>query len=198
MLLLLPAVLAAVSHPLPFLFRPAPLHRFSVPYRRQYNLLSGESVTADLYVSAMPVDIVKKLMPEPWYNMPSGFFSRMDKLVGVPVINIHIWFDRKLTTGAQMRAGIVLWAGFSPRALLLSPAAVTGCCGSCCTMRRTPLRVLHPTSRCLLAPTSVPMPLLCPCPPLPAVDHLLFSRSPLLSVYADMSTTCKEYYDTEK
>jgi hypothetical protein len=127
-LLLLPAVLAAVSHPLPFLFRPAPLHRFSVPYRRQYNLLSGESVTADLYVSAMPVDIVKKLMPEPWYNMPSGFFSRMDKLVGVPVINIHIWFDRKLTTGAQMRAGIVLWAGFSPRALLLSPAAVAGCC----------------------------------------------------------------------
>jgi hypothetical protein len=30
------------------------------------------------------------------------------------------------------------------------------------------------------------------------VDHLLFSRSPLLSVYADMSTTCREYYDTEK
>merc|ERR1712127_473284 len=30
------------------------------------------------------------------------------------------------------------------------------------------------------------------------VDHLCFSRSPLLSVYADMSTTCKEYYDTEK
>ncbi len=25
------------------------------------------------------------------------------------------------------------------------------------------------------------------------VDHLTFSRSPLLSVYADMSTTCKEY-----
>lgn len=45
----------------------------------------------------------------------------------MPVINIHIWFDRKLTT----------------------------------------------------------------------VDHLLFSRSPLLSVYADMSTTCKEYYDTK-
>jgi hypothetical protein len=50
-----------------------------------------------------------------------GTCRRMDKLVGVPVINIHIWFDRKLTT----------------------------------------------------------------------VDHLLFSRSPLLSVYADMSTTCR-------
>jgi len=72
------------------------------------------------------VDIMKKLMPKQWYEKP--FFSKLDKLVGVPVINIHIWFDRKLTT----------------------------------------------------------------------VDHLLFSRSPLLSVYADMSTTCKEYYDTEK
>lgn len=93
---------------------------------KQFNLLDGESITGDLYVSAMPVDIMKKLMPDPWYQKP--FFSKLDKLKGVPVINIHIWFDRKLTT----------------------------------------------------------------------VDHLLFSRSPLLSVYADMSTTCKEYYDTEK
>merc|ERR1712125_248598 len=30
---------------------------------------------------------------------------------------------------------------------------------------------------------------------LKAVDHLCFSRSPLLSVYADMSVTCKEYED---
>lgn len=93
---------------------------------KQYNLLNGESITADLYVSAMPVDIVKKLMPEPWGKM--DFFRKLDKLVGIPVINIHIWFDRKLTT----------------------------------------------------------------------VDHLLFSRSPLLSVYADMSTTCKEYKDPNK
>jgi 15-cis-phytoene desaturase len=46
----------------------------------------------------------------------------------VPVINIHLWFDRKLTE----------------------------------------------------------------------IDHLLFSRSPLLSVYADMSNTCKEYEDPER
>ena len=48
------------------------------------------------------------------------YYSKLEKLVGVPVINVHLWFDRKLTT----------------------------------------------------------------------VDHLLFSRSDLLSVYADMSTTC--------
>ena len=74
----------------------------------------------------LAVDIVKLLTPEPWKQMP--YFKQLNGLEGVPVINIHIWFDRKLST----------------------------------------------------------------------VDHLLFSRSNLLSVYADMSVTCKEYYDTEK
>ncbi len=53
---------------------------------------------------------------------------QLDGLFGVPVINIHLWFDRKLTT----------------------------------------------------------------------VDHLLFSKSPLLSVYADMSLTCKGYHNDER
>ena len=91
-----------------------------------FSMVDGSSVSADLYVSSAPVDIMKRLLPAAWYQMP--FFKQMDGLEGVPVINIHIWFDRKLTT----------------------------------------------------------------------VDHLLFSRSPLLSVYADMSTTCKEYHDDQK
>lgn len=66
---------------------------------------------------------MKLMTPQPWSSMP--YFEKLHGLEGVPVINIHIWFDRKLTT----------------------------------------------------------------------VDHLLFSRSPLLSVYADMSTTCREYAD---
>jgi len=88
-------------------------------------LTSGETVLADAYVSAVPVDIMKLLVPEPWAR--DSYFTKLEGLEGVPVINVHLWFDRKLTT----------------------------------------------------------------------VDHLLFSRSPLLSVYADMSTTCKEYYSTE-
>jgi len=87
---------------------------------------SGEKVVADEYVSAMPVDIVKRMTPEKWQNMP--YFRQFDELEGIPVINLHMWFDRKLQ----------------------------------------------------------------------AVDHLCFSRSPLLSVYADMSVTCKEYYDPDK
>eukprot|EP00897_Mesotaenium_endlicherianum_P003996 jgi/Mesen1/3624/ME000020S03153 len=91
-----------------------------------FKMAGGEVVTADLYVSAMPVDPLKLIIPPAWQKEP--FFQKLDGLEGVPVINVHIWFDRKLTT----------------------------------------------------------------------VDHLLFSRSPLLSVYADMSTTCKGYHDDNK
>lgn len=87
---------------------------------------SGEKIVADEYISAMPVDIMKRFVPKKWANMP--YFRQFDELEGIPVINLHMWFDKKLK----------------------------------------------------------------------AVDHLCFSRSPLLSVYADMSVTCKEYYDTEK
>jgi len=89
-------------------------------------LLKGnEILTGDYYISAMPVDAVKKLTPDEWRD--EEYFSKMKGLIGVPVINIHIWFDRKLST----------------------------------------------------------------------VDNLIFSRSKLLSVYADMSETCKGYADTD-
>jgi 15-cis-phytoene desaturase len=93
---------------------------------KHYKMVDGSIIKADIYLSSAPVDIMKRLLPKPWQAMP--FFDKLNGLKGVPVINIHIWFDRKLTT----------------------------------------------------------------------VDHLLFSRSPLLSVYADMSTTCNEYMDPKK
>lgn len=88
---------------------------------RGFRLRGEEVFTADIYVSAMPVDPFKLLLPESWREIE--FFQKLEGLEGVPVINLHLWFDRKLTD----------------------------------------------------------------------IDHLLFSRSPLLSVYADMSNTCKEY-----
>ncbi|MFM7578011.1 MAG: FAD-dependent oxidoreductase, partial [Microcystaceae cyanobacterium] len=63
---------------------------------------------------------------EAWRDRPE--FQKLQGLEGVPVINLHLWFDRKLTD----------------------------------------------------------------------IDHLLFSRSPLLSVYADMSNTCKEYSNPDR
>jgi len=86
----------------------------------------GSTVVADEYVSAVPCDIFKRMLPKAWSQIP--YFRQVDELEGIPVINLHMWFDRKLK----------------------------------------------------------------------AVDHLCFSRSPLLSVYADMSVTCKEYYDEEQ
>ncbi len=85
-----------------------------------------ELFTADLYVSAMAVDPLKVMLPEAWREIDC--FKKLEGLEGVPVINIHLWFDRKLTD----------------------------------------------------------------------IDHLLFSRSPLLSVYADMSNTCKAYADPNR
>ncbi|HEY9813534.1 MAG TPA: 15-cis-phytoene desaturase [Candidatus Sericytochromatia bacterium] len=88
---------------------------------REKNGTASEVVTADAYVSAMPVDPLKVMLPEPWKQME--YFQKLEGLEGVPVINVHLWFDRKLTQ----------------------------------------------------------------------IDHLLFSRSPLLSVYADMSNACRGY-----
>lgn len=93
---------------------------------RGLNGAPDEIVTADLYVSALSVDVFKVLMPQPWKGMP--FFQKLEGLEGVPVINLHLWFDRKLTD----------------------------------------------------------------------IDHLLFSRSDILSVYADMSITCKAYEDPDR
>ncbi|MEH2236516.1 15-cis-phytoene desaturase [Nostoc sp.] len=88
---------------------------------RGLNGAEDEVFTADVYVSAISVDPLKVMLPKPWKQME--FFKKLEGLEGVPVINLHLWFDRKLTE----------------------------------------------------------------------IDHLLFSRSPLLSVYADMSNTCREY-----
>ncbi|WP_250122544.1 15-cis-phytoene desaturase [Chroococcidiopsis sp. CCMEE 29] len=88
---------------------------------RGLNGAEDEVLTADSYVSAMPVDPLKVMLPAAWKQME--YFQKLEGLEGVPVINVHLWFDRKLTD----------------------------------------------------------------------IDHLLFSRSPLLSVYADMSNTCRQY-----
>jgi 15-cis-phytoene desaturase len=93
-------------------------------------LVSGEVVTGDHYVSAMAVDAFKLTIPDVWLSneRTKGFFNQLNELKGIPVINVHIWFDRKL---------------------------------------------------------------------LP-YDGLVFSRSKLLSVYADMSECCAEYADKHK
>uniref|UniRef100_A0A803KQS6 Phytoene dehydrogenase n=1 Tax=Chenopodium quinoa TaxID=63459 RepID=A0A803KQS6_CHEQI len=52
-------------------------------------LTNGKEVRGDAYVSAAPVDILKLLLPDEWKEI--SYFKKLDKLVGVPVINVHIW-----------------------------------------------------------------------------------------------------------
>ena len=90
-------------------------------------LADGSTVEADYYISAVPCDVFQRLLPEAWRQKP--FFAATRALKGIAVINVQLWFDRKL--------------------------------GS-------------------------------------SLDGLAFSRSPLLSVYADMSRSCAEYADDER
>jgi len=85
-------------------------------------LANNEIIQADEYISAMPVDCLKRFIPRQWSTMP--FFRQLDELEGVPVINLQIWLNKRLST---------------------------------------------------------------------SLDGLAFSRSPLLSVYADLAKSVREY-----
>eukprot|EP01018_Ginkgo_biloba_P026863 Gb_34033 [translate_table: standard] len=56
---------------------------------KHFVLADGSIIEGDVYVSAMPVDNFKLLLPQEWKEIP--YFKKLEKLVGVPVINIHIW-----------------------------------------------------------------------------------------------------------
>ncbi|KAH9649464.1 15-cis-phytoene desaturase /chromoplastic [Citrus sinensis] len=55
---------------------------------KNFLLTNGNVIDGDAYVFATPVDILKLQLPENWKEM--AYFKRLEKLVGVPVINIHI------------------------------------------------------------------------------------------------------------
>ncbi|XP_060183385.1 15-cis-phytoene desaturase, chloroplastic/chromoplastic-like [Lycium barbarum] len=52
-------------------------------------LNDGSTIVGDAFVFATPLDIFKLLLPEDWKEIP--YFKKLEKLVGVPVINVHIW-----------------------------------------------------------------------------------------------------------
>jgi uncharacterized protein with NAD-binding domain and iron-sulfur cluster len=135
------------------------------------------------------VDIVKLMLPEPWKAKP--FFKQLDELEGVPVINIHIWWAAGGAMGCD---------GPGPGA---SPARANHPHHA----QQAPVRTAPHEAQfhCHLQHLAYAAAATLPPPPSPrrfdrkltTTDNLLFSRSPLLSVYADMSTTCKEYLDSE-
>jgi 15-cis-phytoene desaturase len=66
-------------------------------------MVSGEVLTGfDTYVSAMPVDVLKRLVPTRWSTMP--YFRQFDELEGIPVVRAavpHTTTARWLRTGGS-------------------------------------------------------------------------------------------------
>ncbi|KAK6933994.1 Amine oxidase [Dillenia turbinata] len=116
--------------------------RYDVTSYICYYMLSSLILPMVIFQS---LDILKLLLPDDWKEM--AYFKKLEKLVGVPIINVHIWFMKCLVDLRQGDAVIIV---------------------TLVTLIISFDRKLKNT-----------------------YDHLLFSRSPLLSVYADISVTCK-------
>lgn len=54
-----------------------------------HDILNLHTLTFLRFFFLKTVDILKLLLPDNWKGIP--YFQRLDKLVGVPVINVHIW-----------------------------------------------------------------------------------------------------------
>jgi 15-cis-phytoene desaturase len=59
-------------------------------------LRNGEILTADYYLCALPIHNLKKVLPDT-LKKHDPFFANLDKLEGVPVISVQIWYDREIT-----------------------------------------------------------------------------------------------------
>ncbi len=59
------------------------------------DLKSGEKVKADYFVSALPFDNLRELLPP--NVLATDYFSPIANLKSSPIVNVHLWFDRKVT-----------------------------------------------------------------------------------------------------
>ena len=59
-------------------------------------LSNGEVLDADYYLCALPVHNLNRVLPETMKRERS-FFGDLEKLEGVPVISVQIWYDRQIT-----------------------------------------------------------------------------------------------------
>ncbi|TCD48472.1 FAD-dependent oxidoreductase [Chlorobium sp. N1] len=59
-------------------------------------LTNGEILTADYYLAALPIHNLNRVLPEA-LKRHDRFFSDLDRLQGVPVISVQLWYDREIT-----------------------------------------------------------------------------------------------------
>lgn len=55
-------------------------------------LASGERVRGEVFIAAVPWHTLPSLLPPHWRAHP--FFARCGALRGVPILNVHLWYDR--------------------------------------------------------------------------------------------------------
>ncbi|NTW69075.1 MAG: NAD(P)-binding protein [Chlorobiaceae bacterium] len=58
-------------------------------------LRDGHTITADAYISALPVHNIKTVLPVEW--LAHNYFRNLHQFEGSPVANCQLWFDRKIT-----------------------------------------------------------------------------------------------------
>ncbi len=63
---------------------------------RGVQLRNGEILDADYYLSALPVHNLCKVLPAS-LKKHDRFFGDLDRLEGVPVISVQIWYDREIS-----------------------------------------------------------------------------------------------------
>ena len=54
----------------------------------------GYKVLVDEYMFYMPIGISNRKTPKTWQNIP--YFHQFDKLEGIPIITLNIYFYRKI------------------------------------------------------------------------------------------------------
>ncbi|MDX2130090.1 MAG: FAD-dependent oxidoreductase [Chloroherpetonaceae bacterium] len=59
-------------------------------------MANGETLTADFYITALPVHNLKTVLPESLKNKHQ-FFRNIDAFEGVPVVTVQVWYDRQIT-----------------------------------------------------------------------------------------------------
>lgn len=64
---------------------------------RGVRMTNGEVLAADYYLCALPIHNLNKVLPDS-LKKEGSFFGDLEKLKGVPVISVQIWYDRQITS----------------------------------------------------------------------------------------------------
>jgi 15-cis-phytoene desaturase len=59
-------------------------------------LANGEALTADYYLTALPIHNLQRLIPQALKDQ-WPFFKNLDAFKGVPVVSVQLWYDRQIS-----------------------------------------------------------------------------------------------------